>query len=59
MVVLLDSARSADPPHSSGITAAIAFSTLPEAARVETSTPASKVGRAESKSGKFPDSSRS
>ncbi|CAB4627567.1 unannotated protein [freshwater metagenome] len=46
IVVLFDSARSAEPPHNSGITAAIAFRTLPEAALVETSLPESKVGRA-------------
>src|SRR6476646_4158104 len=34
IVVLLDSARSAEPPHSSGITSARAARTLPEAARV-------------------------
>ena len=33
-VVLLDSARSAEPPHSSGNLGAIAPSTFPEAARV-------------------------
>ena len=36
MVVLLDSARSAEPPHSSGSFGASAVSTLPEAARVAT-----------------------
>ena len=46
IVVLFDSARSAEPPHNSGITAAIAFRTFPEAALVETSLPESKVGRA-------------
>ena len=50
IVVLLDSARSAEPPHSSGMTGPIAFRTLPEAARVETSLPASKTGRAASSS---------
>jgi hypothetical protein len=34
MVVLLLSARSAEPPHSSGSTGASAFSTFPDAARV-------------------------
>jgi hypothetical protein len=34
IVVLLDSARSADPPHSSGRDAARAPRTLPDAARV-------------------------
>ena len=33
-VVLLDSARSAEPPHSSGIFGVIALITLPDAARV-------------------------
>ena len=50
IVVLLDSARSAEPPHSSGMTGPIAFRTLPDAARVETSLPASKTGRAASSS---------
>src|SRR6476646_8797869 len=36
IVVLFDSARSADPPHSSGNTGARAVSTAPDAARVET-----------------------
>ena len=35
-VVLLDSARSAEPPHSSGSSGAIAVSTSPEALRVAT-----------------------
>ena len=34
MVVLFDSARSAEPPHNSGSLSAKASSTLPEAARV-------------------------
>ena len=34
IVVLLDSARSADPPHSSGSTGARAPRTFPDAARV-------------------------
>ena len=46
IVVLFDSARSAEPPQSSGITPARALSTLPDAARVETSLPASKTGSA-------------
>ena len=50
IVVLLDSARSAEPPHSSGITAAIEFRTFPEAALVETSVPDSKVGKASTSS---------
>ena len=46
-VVLLDSARSAEPPHSSGSTGAIAVSTSPEALRVATPLgSASKVGSA-------------
>ena len=36
IVVLLLSARSAEPPHSSGSTSASAVSILPDAARVET-----------------------
>ena len=36
MVVLLDPARSAEPPHSSGSTGASALRTLPDAARVAT-----------------------
>ncbi len=42
--VLLDSARSAEPPHSSGSVAAIAFSVRPEALRVETALPAGNSG---------------
>ncbi len=48
IVVLFDSARSAEPPHSSGSTGASAFSTSPEALRVAIDLPASKVGRASS-----------
>ena len=44
MVVLLDSARSAEPPQSSGTFAAIALITAPDALRVATSFPASNVG---------------
>jgi hypothetical protein len=36
MVVLLLSARSAEPPHSSGSTSASEFSTSPDALRVAT-----------------------
>ena len=46
MVVLLEPARSAEPPHSSGNVSAIALITLPEAERVATSLPASKTGNA-------------
>ena len=47
IVVLLLSARSAEPPHSSGSTGASASSTLPEAARVATPlASAGKVGSA-------------
>ena len=46
-VVLLESARSAEPPHSSGSRGAIAASTSPEALRVATPlSSASKLGRA-------------
>ena len=47
MVVLLLSARSAEPPHSSGTITASAESTLPEAARVETAfaLPSFSVGK--------------
>ena len=48
IVVRFDSARSAEPPHSSGSSAASALMTLPDAARVETSLPASKTGSASS-----------
>ena len=44
IVVLFDSARSAEPPQSSGRTGPIALRTLPEAARVETSLPAGNSG---------------
>ncbi len=45
MVVLLEPARSADPPHSSGSVVAAALMTLPEATRVATPLgSASKVG---------------
>ena len=47
IVVLLDSARSAEPPHSSGITPATALITAPDALRVATPLgSASKVGSA-------------
>ena len=46
MVVLLLSARSADPPQNSGRTAAIALITFPEAARVAISLSDGKTGRA-------------
>ena len=48
IVVLLLSAKSADPPQNSGSTFAMALMTWPEAARVAKSFPASKTGRAES-----------
>ena len=57
--MLFDSARSAEPPQSSGIILANAFRTFPEAARVETSVPASNSPMAESKSGSWPLSIRS
>src|SRR3954451_22726079 len=44
MVVLLLSARSAEPPHSSGRTSLSALSTLLLALRVATALPASKTG---------------
>ena len=52
IVVLLDSARSAEPPQSSGSVAASAPSTLPDAARVARpfSVSVSKTGSAFSKS---------
>ena len=60
IVVLFDSARSAEPPQSSGMTGPIAFRTFPDAARVETSLPASKTGRAASSpAGSFLASTRS
>ena len=52
IVVLLDSARSAEPPHSSGSFGASALSTLPEAARVAMPLgSASQLGRASSQPG--------
>ena len=51
-VVLLDSARSAEPPHSSGIFGVIALITLPEAARVAMPLgSASQLGRSASQPG--------
>src|SRR5664280_2443603 len=51
MVVLLDPARSAEPPQSSGRTAASAFSTVPEADRVATPLgSAGNVGKAAARS---------
>lgn len=44
IVVLLEPARSAEPPHSSGMTAPSALRTWPEAARVATPLPGSKTG---------------
>ena len=44
IVVLFEPARSAEPPHSSGMTAPSAWSTLPDAARVATPLPGSKTG---------------
>ena len=50
IVVLFDSARSAEPPHSSGMTSARAVRILPLAARVATPlASASHVGSASSK----------
>ena len=48
IVVLLLSAKSAEPPQNSGSTPAIALITFPEAARVATSFPGSNTGSAES-----------
>ncbi len=48
--VLLDGARSADPPTKPGIFAARAFRTRPEDARVAMPFPTSKTGRAASRS---------
>ena len=48
MKVLFEPARSAEPPHSSGNTGAIALSTWPEAARVAMALSSSKVGSAAS-----------
>ncbi len=50
IVVRFDSARSADPPHSSGSSAASALITVPDAARVETSLPGANTGSAEAMS---------
>ena len=44
ILVLLDPARSADPPQNSGRTAAIALITSPDAARVATSFPGANTG---------------
>ena len=46
IVVRFDSARSAEPPQSSGSCAARALITVPDAARVETSLPGSNTGSA-------------
>jgi hypothetical protein len=46
IVVLLDSARSAEPPHSSGSTGARLLSTSLEALRVAIEAPGSKTGSA-------------
>ena len=46
IVVLFDSARSAEPPHSSGITLATALIASPDALRVETELPISYAGKA-------------
>src|SRR5690606_16778562 len=60
IVVLFEPARSAEPPHSSGSTGARAERTEPEAERVDTSLPASKVGSASAQpSGSSPACSRS
>ena len=48
ILVLLDPARSADPPQNSGRTAPIALITSPDAARVATSLPGAKTGNCES-----------
>ena len=48
MLVLLDPAKSAEPPQNSGKTAAIALITSPDAARVATSLPGAKTGISES-----------
>src|SRR5690606_9936044 len=54
-VVLLDPARSAEPPTSSGKRGERAARTLPEAARVAIAASAAKVGRAACQSaGKLP-----
>ena len=49
IVVIFESARSAEPPQSSGITSAIALITLPDATRVETELPPSNFGSAASR----------
>ena len=55
MRVLFEPARSAEPPHSSGSTEAMAQSTWPDAERVATALPSSKTGSAASQpSGSFP-----
>ena len=61
MVVLLDSARSAEPPQSSGSTGASALSTSPEALRVATPlASAGNTGNASANpSGRTPACSRS
>ena len=46
IVVLLEPARSAEPPHSSGKVSAIALMTCPEALRVAMALPAGNVGNA-------------
>ena len=48
IVVIFESARSAEPPQNSGNDFAIALMTCPDAVRVATSLPASKLGRADS-----------
>ncbi len=60
IVVLFEPARSAEPPHSSGMTAPSACSTLPDAARVATALPVSNDGRWSSQpSGSSPAAIRS
>src|SRR5450631_450734 len=56
MVVLLDPARSAEPPQSSGVTSASAVRTLPEAARV--AMPLGSAGKVGNASAKWPGSLR-
>ena len=57
---MFESARSAEPPQSSGITAAIALITLPDATRVETDEPLSNTGSAASRpAGVSPATTRS
>ena len=48
ILVLLDPAKSEDPPQNSGKCFAIALMTCPDAARVATSLPGAKVGISES-----------